>query len=249
MEMASARLLCCKITTSTFEVNKYVEEMYLEIPHQTSSLFIYWFIWTQFLRLSVSCWTPPCMNTLFTPPWFSMQCPPLSAAISLSPFGLQHPTVGQHDLPPQPAPTWHGHRPVLSHPRNEQVRKKREGEEGRERQKGEVIFIIAVLSRSVLSNSLWLFVTSWTVACQAPLSMGFFSGKNTGMGCHFLFHGIFLTQGSNLQLICYLLKLPRNPSLSLTSLYFFLSLLSVNCLLAYLLPCILLLWTFPKAPV
>ena len=30
-----------------------------------------------------------------------------------------------------------------------------------------------------------LFVTSWTVACQVPLSMGF-SGKNTGGRCRFL---------------------------------------------------------------
>ena len=29
---------------------------------------------------------------------------------------------------------------------------------------------------------------------QAPLSMGF-PGKNTGAGCHFLFQGIFPTQG------------------------------------------------------
>ena len=27
-------------------------------------------------------------------------------------------------------------------------------------------------------------MTLWTIACQAPLSMGF-SGKNTGVGCHF----------------------------------------------------------------
>ena len=41
-----------------------------------------------------------------------------------------------------------------------------------------------------------LFVTPWTVAHQAPLSMGF-PGKSTGVGCHFLFQGIFPTQGSN----------------------------------------------------
>ena len=35
---------------------------------------------------------------------------------------------------------------------------------------------------------------------QAPLSMEFFS-KNTGVGCHFLPQGIFLTQGSNLSLL------------------------------------------------
>ena len=46
-----------------------------------------------------------------------------------------------------------------------------------------------------------LFVTLWTVAHQAPLSVGFFSGKNTRVGCHFLFQGIFLNQGSNLCLL------------------------------------------------
>ena len=33
-----------------------------------------------------------------------------------------------------------------------------------------------------------LFVTPWTAAHQAPLSMGF-SRQNTGVGCHFLFQG------------------------------------------------------------
>ena len=36
-----------------------------------------------------------------------------------------------------------------------------------------------------------LFVTPWTVAHQAPLSMG----KKTGVGCYALLQGIFLTQG------------------------------------------------------
>ena len=36
----------------------------------------------------------------------------------------------------------------------------------------------------------------WAVALQAPLSTGFFR-KNTGVGCHFLLQGIFLTQRSN----------------------------------------------------
>ena len=35
-------------------------------------------------------------------------------------------------------------------------------------------------------SGVWLFATLWTVAQQAPLSMGFFLGKNTGVGCHFL---------------------------------------------------------------
>ena len=44
------------------------------------------------------------------------------------------------------------------------------------------------------------FVTLWTVACQAPLSMEF-SSKNTGVRGHFPFQGIFLTQGLNLNLL------------------------------------------------
>ena len=39
--------------------------------------------------------------------------------------------------------------------------------------------------------------TPWTVALQAPLSMDS-TGKNTGVGCHFLLQGIFPTQGLNL---------------------------------------------------
>ena len=49
-----------------------------------------------------------------------------------------------------------------------------------------------------------LFVTIWTVAHQAPLSIGFFLGKNTGVGCYFLLQAVFLTQGSNLHLLCLL---------------------------------------------
>ena len=36
--------------------------------------------------------------------------------------------------------------------------------------------------------------------CMAPLSWDF-PGKNTGVGCHFLLQGIFLTQGLNLGLL------------------------------------------------
>ena len=53
-----------------------------------------------------------------------------------------------------------------------------------------------MLSNSVLSYS----ETLWTVVCQAPLSMGF-SGKNTGVGNHAFFQGIFLTQGLNPSLL------------------------------------------------
>ena len=41
-----------------------------------------------------------------------------------------------------------------------------------------------------------------------------FPGKNTGVGCHALFQGIFLTQGPNLRLLCLLAagSLPLAPS-------------------------------------
>ena len=45
-----------------------------------------------------------------------------------------------------------------------------------------------------------LFPTLWTVARQAPLSIGF-SKKETGVGCHTLIQGIFPTHGSNLGLL------------------------------------------------
>ena len=47
---------------------------------------------------------------------------------------------------------------------------------------------------SVVSDSLWPH--GLYVACQALPFMGY-SGKNTGVKCHFLLQGIFLTQGSN----------------------------------------------------
>ena len=45
-------------------------------------------------------------------------------------------------------------------------------------------------------SRVWLFVTLWTEACQAPLSRDS-PGKNTGVGCCALLQGIFPTQGSN----------------------------------------------------
>ena len=40
----------------------------------------------------------------------------------------------------------------------------------------------------------WLCASLWTVACQAPLSIGF-SSKSTRLGCHALLQGFFPTQG------------------------------------------------------
>ena len=52
-----------------------------------------------------------------------------------------------------------------------------------------------------------LFAAPWAVACRAPLSMEVSRQEYWGGvagGCHFLFQGIFLTQGSKLQLLCLL---------------------------------------------
>jgi len=45
-------------------------------------------------------------------------------------------------------------------------------------------------------------VTLWTAARQAPWDS---PGKNVGVDCHALLQGIFLTQGSNLRLLRFLL--------------------------------------------
>ena len=56
---------------------------------------------------------------------------------------------------------------------------------------------VLVLSRF---SRVRLFVTPWTVACQAPCPWDF-QGKYTRVGCHFLLQGMFPTQGSNLHLL------------------------------------------------
>ena len=61
-------------------------------------------------------------------------------------------------------------------------------------------YTCVVLIYSVTSNSLG----PWTIAQQALLSMEF-SKQNTGVGCHFLLQGIFLTQGWNPRLLHLLL--------------------------------------------
>ena len=56
---------------------------------------------------------------------------------------------------------------------------------------------VCVLTYSVMSDSLQLH----GLACQHPLSMGFFRQEDTGVGCHSLLQGTFLTQRSNLGLL------------------------------------------------
>ena len=48
-------------------------------------------------------------------------------------------------------------------------------------------------------SRVWLYATLWTVACQAPLWDS--PNESTGVGCHFLLQGIFLTRGLNPHLL------------------------------------------------
>ena len=69
--------------------------------------------------------------------------------------------------------------------------------------------------QSIVTQSCRFFATPWTIAHQAPLSMGF-SRQNTGVDCHFLLQWIFPSQGSNLRLphwrqILYCLSHKRSP--------------------------------------
>ena len=62
-------------------------------------------------------------------------------------------------------------------------------------------FFLCTLSRF---SNVQLFANPWTVAHQAPCSMGF-SRKEYWSGCHALLQGIFVTQGSNSHLLLLLL--------------------------------------------
>ena len=50
-------------------------------------------------------------------------------------------------------------------------------------------------------SCVWLFAILWTIACQAPLSMGC-SRQDTGVDYHAFLRGIFLTHESNPHLLC-----------------------------------------------
>ena len=65
------------------------------------------------------------------------------------------------------------------------------------------VFIMWNVLLIVTAKSLQLCPALWTGGCPVPLSWDS-PGKITGVGCHFLLHGIFLTQGSNLPLLHFL---------------------------------------------
>ena len=50
----------------------------------------------------------------------------------------------------------------------------------------------------ILLSCVWFFVTQWTAKLFCPWDS---IGKNSGVGCHSLLQGIFLTQGLNLHLL------------------------------------------------
>ena len=63
-----------------------------------------------------------------------------------------------------------------------------------------VCVCVCVCASTHSLNRVWLFVTPLTVACQAPLSVGF-SREEYWRGLPFPSPGIFLTQGPNLCLL------------------------------------------------
>ena len=60
-----------------------------------------------------------------------------------------------------------------------------------------IYIVVQSLSEVKSLSRVRFFVTPWTVACTRLLCSWNFLGKSTGVGCHFLLQGIFLTQESN----------------------------------------------------
>ena len=69
------------------------------------------------------------------------------------------------------------------------------------KERGCVCVCVCVCAQSL--SCVWFFMTLWTGAFQAPLSMEF-SRQKYWMGCHFLLQGIIPTQGLNPGLLCLL---------------------------------------------
>ena len=117
---------------------------------------------------------------LFATPWTIPHQTPLSMGFPSQEYwsGLPFPSSGYLPDPRiEPvSPSWHADSLPLSHLRSPYM----------------------CMSEWVKSLShVRLSVSPWTVACTRLLCPWDFLGKNTGVGCHFLLQGIFLTQGSN----------------------------------------------------
>ena len=66
----------------------------------------------------------------------------------------------------------------------------------------QLLRLFSFVSSAQLLGGVWLY-DPWTVACQAPQSMGTL-GKTSGVGCSSLLQGIFLTQGSSSCLVSHI---------------------------------------------
>ena len=91
-----------------------------------------------------------------------------------------------------------------------------------------------------LLSCVHLFVTPWTVALLHPWN---FPGKSTGVGCHFLLQGIFLTEGSNPGFPHCRQTLPSEPpgkSSPDSSIIYMFSLHYISVLLYYTCICIII---------
>ena len=60
------------------------------------------------------------------------------------------------------------------------------GEQKRQVQRQVTFYILLTLLLLSCFSRVWFYVTLWTVACQAPLSMGFSKQASTKVGCHAL---------------------------------------------------------------
>ena len=69
-----------------------------------------------------------------------------------------------------------------------------------DREAWQTTVLLLLLSRS---SRVRLFATPWTDLPGSSVH-GDSPSKNTGVGCHALLQGIFLTQGFNLRLLCLL---------------------------------------------
>ena len=95
-------------------------------------------------------------------------------------------------------------------------------------------FLVRVVTHSVVSDSLQPHGL-WPTRLHCPWDS---PGKSTREGCHALLQGLFLTQGSNLSLLCLLHwqvdSLPvshlENPSISYREIYVFLYYCFYYCL-------------------
>ena len=103
-----------------------------------------------------------------------------------------------------------------------------------------------------LSSHVQLFVAPWTLAHQALLSN--FPGKNSGVECHVLLQGIFLTQESNPHLLSpalidgflplVLVKMHIKRIITMSPEYWIFKIMKLRCLFFFLISSIIFMFDF-----